>query len=105
MTTGSTVPNHPPVRLVKFPLADQPARSKAGVTALQADTIKIVRRADENLALRNGRRRLDLLAKWILREHLEFRPGLDDSRFAVVADAIDASLHANRRGRKIPTHA
>ncbi len=58
----------------------------------------MARRAEEESAVRHGRRRVDLLAQLVLVDHLEFRPRLEHLADAVVVGEQDVPIDQHRRG-------
>ncbi len=69
-----------------------------------ADAQQILFSADEQMALRNGDRRLHFFAERIFCEHFELRTRLDNRGFAVVAVEINFFLSRNHSVGGGPPH-
>src|SRR5438034_9187358 len=77
------VPDHSGIKLLRHSLAD---------------AIKILRRADKNLTVRNSRGAEAVIVQSILCQHFEFLSSLDHSRQSVLICQIDLAIAKHGRG-------
>ncbi|MCA1633341.1 MAG: hypothetical protein LC802_06365, partial [Acidobacteria bacterium] len=61
-------------------------------TAALADDVKVVRRADEELAVGDGRGAEAIFVEVVFGQHLKLRPGLDDARHSVLARHVELAV-------------